>query len=82
MAASGLVLGLDPTHGENGHENVKKIVNAFVWFLGGSHTVALWRNFEFFRPGKPLSEAQELANHVQRAGIVAGVCGQNFTQIH
>ena len=24
MAASGLVLGLDPAHGHNGHENVKK----------------------------------------------------------
>ena len=82
MAASGLVLGLGPAHGQNGHENVKKNVNAFVWLLGGSHTVALCRKFEFFRPGKPVSEAQELVNHVLRASIVAGVCGQNFTQIH
>ena len=60
----------------------EKNVNAFVWLLGGSHTVALCRKFEFFRPGKPVSEAQELVNHVLRASIVAGVCGQNFTQIH
>ena len=44
--------------------------------------MALCQNFEFFRPGKPVSEAQELLNHVQRASIVAGVCGQNVTQIH
>ena len=25
VAASGLVLGLDPAHGQNGHENVKKL---------------------------------------------------------
>ena len=81
-AASGLVLGLDPAHGQNGHKNVENIVNAFFWLLGGSHTVALCRNFELFRPGKPVSEAQELLNHVQRASIVAGVCGKNFTQIH
>ena len=44
--------------------------------------MALCRKFEFFRPGKPVSEAQELVNHVLRASIVAGVGGQNFTQIH
>ena len=44
--------------------------------------MALCRKFEFFRPGKPVSEAQELVNHVLRASIVAGVCGQNVTQIH
>ena len=82
MAASGLVLGFGPAHGQNGHENVKKIVNAFVWLLGGSHTVALFRKFEFFWHGKPVTEAQELVNHVLRASMVAGVCGQNFTQIH
>ena len=76
MAASGLVLGLDRAHGQNGQENVK-IVNAFVWLLGGSHTVSLCQNFELFRRGKPVSEAQELLNHVQRASIVAGVCGEN-----
>ena len=42
----------------------EKIVNVFVWLLGGSPTVALCRNFEFFRPVKPVSEAQELLNHV------------------
>ena len=81
MPASGLVLGLGLAHGQNGHKNVKN-VNAFVWLLSGSHTVALCRKFEFFRPGKPVSEAQELVNHVLRASIVAGVLGQNFTQIH
>ena len=30
MSASGLVSGLDPAHEQNGHENVKKIVNAFL----------------------------------------------------
>ena len=44
--------------------------------------MALWRKFEFFRPGMPVSEAQELVNHVLRASIVAEVGGQNFTQIH
>ena len=44
--------------------------------------MALCQEFEFFRRGKPVSEAQELVNHVLRASIVAGVCGQNFTQIH
>ena len=82
MAASGLVLGVGSEHRQNGHENVKKIVNAFVWLLGGSHTVALCRKFEFFRSGKPVSEAQEFVNHVLRASIVAGVCGETFTQIH
>ena len=43
--------------------------------------MALCRSFEFFWPVKPVSEAQELLNHVQRASIVAGVCGANFTQI-
>ena len=80
VAASGIFLGLEPAHGQNGQDNVK-IVNAFFWLLGGSHIVALCQNFEFFRPGKPVSEAQEL-NHVQRASIVAGVCGENVTQIH
>ena len=46
-AASGRFLGLDPAHGQNWLENVKKIVNVFVWLLGGSPTVALCRNFEF-----------------------------------
>ena len=50
MAASGLVLGLGPVHGQNGDENVKKNVNAFVWLLGGSQTVALCRKFEFSGP--------------------------------
>ena len=39
-------------------------------------------NFEFFRPGKPVREAQELLNHVQRTSIVAGVRGEKFTQIY
>ena len=43
--------------------------------------MALCRNFEFFRPVKPVSEAQELLNHVQMASIVAGVCGANSTEI-
>ena len=34
--------------------------------------MTLCRKFEFFRPGKPVSEAQELVNHVVRASIVAG----------
>ena len=38
--------------------------------------MALCRKFEFFRPVKSVSEAQELLNHVQRASIAAGVCGQ------
>ena len=37
--------------------------------------MALCRKFEFLRPGKPVSDAQELVNHVLRASIVAGVCG-------
>ena len=44
--------------------------------------MALCRKFEFFRPGKPVSEAQELVNPVLRASIVAGACGQIATQIH
>ena len=82
MAPSGLLLGLDPAHGQNGQENVKKICKCIFGLLGGSHTVALCQNVEFFRPGKPVGEAQELLNYVQRASIVAGVCGETFTQIH
>ena len=71
MAASGHFLGLDPTHGQNGKENVKNCKCIF-WLLGGSHTVALCRNFEFFRPEKPVSEAQELLDHVQAEGQHGG----------
>ena len=47
----------------------------FLAYLVEAYTVALCRNF--FRPQKPVSEAQELVNHVQRASIVAGECGEN-----
>ena len=60
----------------------EKIVNSFVWLLGGSRTVALCRKFLKFPAWKPVSEAQELVNHVLRASIVAGLCGENFSQIH
>ena len=60
MAASGLVRFGSRARTEWARKCEKIVKFTFVWLLGGSHTVAICRNFEFFRPGRPDSEAQQL----------------------